>query len=1556
MATAAELRKQFGLDGGGGPALSLPPVDMGMAKSTPQVSAKTTVANKQASNARSLTPVTDALRTAYEKGAVEAPMTRLTDRPKATIEPAPTTISAGPKKGIVERGLEALDRVTGTKIGRTVLDSFSDEATTINRKQLGGLYDLVPFSGSALKPREEKVDERYAALKDAGIDEDRATAIAVADTIPSQTARYKAVEGLKLNDAEKAAIRGSGFFENLDAALSVVDIATLGTAKGVTASFKILAKESSEEAIKRTLTTEFKLSEQTANRIAPAIAKVGTEEEVGRIVGAAQRGEGSVVPRSPELSPAMREIEDEAATMVELNEDKMVQEYLQKNGNVINTDEARELFPAYRADRTQSAAVHEPASYLSKRAYDHLLATKKETGNNTVLFTAGGTGAGKTYSIGKLVDDLAEFPIVYDTNLNTLNSTVNKIEKALEKGFEVKIGYVYNDIDKAMDNALSRSERMIDELGTGRTVPIDTHIDTHVGSQKVLQELMAKYAEDPRVDISVLDNSGEYPRLVEKPLAFMREKGYTGTNDELRRQLKTQISGRLAGGSISSQTAEGFLGKSSASQADGGRVKGGESVQAEEEVATSLPETPDIPAAPDAASSRPLQKNSPAKRPGKEELKQPGLQGVLKSSDSFKEELGASGDTITMRAAEQDIPPAGPKDPSKRPVFENFRHKVGNAWNAVREQIQDDMLRVKQLVENPEIKVSEASDPYQAEILFHGRVGHRLEEAQDLARDIDRDVVRLAEDVGLSDGQFTEEVNRYLIARHAPERNAALEDGAAGMTTAEANAARAEIERSAHGAAVKKVADRIQDFNNRTLDVLLEGEVIDQGLYDLLRTKYKNHIPLNRVFEGEEDIGSALGRGFDVRSSGIKAAQGSQRKVADIMENVVTNYQQALIRAEKNRVDLATLRMVRDNKESLGHIFEEVKPRAIGRKFADDGTEGGIILEQITDPQTLVLRENGRPVYLHIKDPNLAAALRGIGREKLSGLMRGVGAITRFYSGLATRFNPEFAFANKLRDIQEVMVYAGAQGELGAKGAASVAGRSVRLENERAVWDFLRDKDTEGALLYKQMREDGGTTGGLGLSTRQQVQQDLESIRKLNRSNPRAGAKKVVEIVDAWNTIFEDSTRLSVYREALKRGASRQRAARLAKEASVNFNKAGKAGPMINALYMFSNASIQGSSKMLMAMKNPKVAAATVMSVAAPVIAVNEWNDHIDPEWRSKVTKWDRLNALPIMLPSTEGSGVRYITIPVSWGLKPIKVMADQISDLSNGKSEGIVDAMSAVMVSAIEGYNPSGGTDLISAITPTVLDMPVELGRNQAWSGNKIRPDWDKYAPGSIQYFDSLKDSTSGQTAIALTRGLSGIGMEVSPADLNYVFEQLIGGAGRSANKVISTVADAATLQTPALRDTPILSRFLKSRTEEEVGAGTDKYEDLKGLLQEDSREAFYLKQQAEDSYNQMKNLPPEEAKQRWDELNKADKALAAKVADIAKAEKKNLNYTDRMIQDLGVENGARAKYLVTEFEKLGTKEEKARLWSEYVEKGILTKAVQKQVKYLLNQEQKSE
>lgn len=231
-------------------------------------------------------------------------------------------------------------------------------------------------------------------------------------------------------------------------------------------------------------------------------------------------------------------------------------------GRILNTDDAREMSPEYRMDRTKSADVHEPSSAFVKQMYADRLSKPTPPGmDNTVLFTAGGTGAGKTTGLQeaqKVSQGIRDAEMVYDTNMNSFESADKKIDQALKAGRKVGIVYTYRDPVEAMEGgALKRASRMEAEMGTGRTVPIDEHFKTHIGSREVMDRLQEKYGDDHRFHMMVIDNSrGPGKAAVVSGLDKLPRLDH----NEVRKGLNDALEKAYRSGSISQAIYQGTRG------------------------------------------------------------------------------------------------------------------------------------------------------------------------------------------------------------------------------------------------------------------------------------------------------------------------------------------------------------------------------------------------------------------------------------------------------------------------------------------------------------------------------------------------------------------------------------------------------------------------------------------------------------------------------------------------------------------------------------------------------------------------------------------------------------------------------------------------------------------------------------------------------------------------------------------------------------------------------------------------------------------------------------
>lgn len=269
------------------------------------------------------------------------------------------------------------------------------------------------------------------------------------------------------------------------------------------------------------------------------------------------------IPSGENITAAQLPIEAKFREQIGTDPDAAMAAYAKledaKGGKVLNTDTARELSPDYLKNRTLSAVVHEPASALVKYMYAKKLAEAPADGEeNMVLFTGGGTGAGKSTAVRKtlgLIADRAQ--IVYDANLDHAPKAIGKIQQALDAGKSIKVAYVYRDPIEALRlGALTRAMKQEAKYNTGRTIPIDTHAKTHTGSNAAIHDIATHFAGDPRVDIQIIDNSRgkDNPGIID--LGNLPKLDYNSVREEAIKALHDEH----AAGRISESVYRGFAG------------------------------------------------------------------------------------------------------------------------------------------------------------------------------------------------------------------------------------------------------------------------------------------------------------------------------------------------------------------------------------------------------------------------------------------------------------------------------------------------------------------------------------------------------------------------------------------------------------------------------------------------------------------------------------------------------------------------------------------------------------------------------------------------------------------------------------------------------------------------------------------------------------------------------------------------------------------------------------------------------------------------------------
>ncbi len=242
-----------------------------------------------------------------------------------------------------------------------------------------------------------------------------------------------------------------------------------------------------------------------------------------------------------DLSPKESEVEKKFGDLVKGDFEAAKEKYLAEHENYLSVDAAKDLSEDYVADKTLTSAVQKPASAFIGKLFDEEV---ERMDIDKVVFTAGGTGAGKTIGVEAKPGEL-----VVDGNLANEAKAKSQIDKALDSGKKVEIEYIYRDPVKAFVDGVI--PRYVEPGKEGRPVRAPIHLKTHIESLKTIQKLADQYKGNENVKISYFDNSFERGNL--KQITLNDVQKLTLDEGELKKQLNNELEKARNEGRISEE-------------------------------------------------------------------------------------------------------------------------------------------------------------------------------------------------------------------------------------------------------------------------------------------------------------------------------------------------------------------------------------------------------------------------------------------------------------------------------------------------------------------------------------------------------------------------------------------------------------------------------------------------------------------------------------------------------------------------------------------------------------------------------------------------------------------------------------------------------------------------------------------------------------------------------------------------------------------------------------------------------------------------------------------
>lgn len=715
-------------------------------------------------------------------------------------------------------------------------------------------------------------------------------------------------------------------------------------------------------------------------------------------------------------------------------------------------------------------------------------------------------------------------------------------------------------------------------------------------------------------------------------------------------------------------------------------------------------------------------------------------------------------------------------------------------------------------------QVTEDQDVNQAVTVHPGRLRARLDEFKDVYIE---PLKRAIEESGMR----PKDIGEFLLARHAREANAVLKarfpnrannDRLSGMTDAQADRV---LARYRGNATAQRLGSLIDSINTSRVNLMVRDGLMTQAEADAWSTNYSHYVPLNR--EEALDAMPSSGRGFDVGRKKASRLRGGSTKAVDtenMLARVLAQYEATLAWSEKNEVAKTFYNMAKNNPAPNLWVTDEVPTSPF---LKADGT--GTYRPNHMAPNVITAKIDGETKYITLEDSNpyakkILEAMQNLDTNESGILTQSLLTVNRYLAAINTSLSPEFVISNLIRDWQTA-AYNLTDTELRDMKAKVLfnAGSAIK-----GIHNALRgDNSSEWAGYYRRFAKAGGMTGWI--QSYDGVGDRMKSLQRDIKYGNMAGikqAKATFEAISDYNTIIENGVRLAAFRAAVDSGMSEAKAAAIAKELTVNFNRRGTWSLTMNALYLFSKASVNGSGRILIAAMNPKnkmlhaMLASTVVFAAGLEILMQAMDD--DDEYKLIDDSVKDRN-LVIMDPFGFADA-GYYKIPLPWGYNVFHVLGQEIgkgimSAAGENPSWSAGEAAARTALSMLHAFNPIQDGSFLQTLSPTILDPITRSQENKNWHGGSLYPDFNAHQADYKKYFRNAREESVALAKLmhdmTLDDATQKAILDVSPATLDMVYDFYTGSLGR-------VVADSASLakvvvtggEIPEARKLPMLRR----------------------------------------------------------------------------------------------------------------------------------------------------
>jgi len=690
------------------------------------------------------------------------------------------------------------------------------------------------------------------------------------------------------------------------------------------------------------------------------------------------------------------------------------------------------------------------------------------------------------------------------------------------------------------------------------------------------------------------------------------------------------------------------------------------------------------------------------------------------------------------------------------------------------------------------------------------------------------------------------------------------------------------------GRLMSRLASKVDKINSTTLAISERGGLLTKQDREFLDGFFKYYTPLRGISQ-DEDIAAETNKGtagsggsLSIVGKEVKRLMGRQTEAISPLATIISDRGRQTARSVKNvSFGKRLVELIKNNPND--EVWQLISPddpqyrRAFdtsytyvgpdksryGERKSDISKENDkknwvkrvrVIQDPVINPygkELLGVKVDGQQYYVHFANPSLRKAAINLDAESVGFLVERLNGFTRFMSYVNTSLNPEFVMGNFARDVQTAIYnIIGEQTMEGGKAvnAKKIVGQVLKrtIPSIKVFYKGYRDPSNltgQDAIDFREFMQTGAKTDWFHSKPPEQQKKNIERMVDMANGtfsgNATQGLVAVKDFIDDTNSAVENGVRLATFvaaRDAmLAKGidgdTALQEAATLAKNLTVNFNRRGNSGQLLNGLYLFFNASVQGtvntmrglnvfnpdSSRTKQAVVGGIVGFGALMAALAESLMDEEEFDDI-PEYIR-----DRNMIIPDAL--WGGDPKTYSTIPLPYGYNVFYNLGENAYLVSSGalsKEDAAVRATNVFLGS----FNPLGTSSsetyigsLLKTATPQILKPALELTMNENYFGAPIYPPDNPFGgfsePLSRRSFKNTaslwKNISEGVSTFFGGNESEAGAIEFPPDAMSYLVGYFGGGAGTFAERTFLKVPSALLDETAELevRDIPFVRRI---------------------------------------------------------------------------------------------------------------------------------------------------